>query len=134
METILIIEDNTTIRENLTEYLELEGYAGITVSYGKRGVALANTCIPDIILCDVLMQQMDGYEVLQSLLTTTATYKIPFIFSISMSEKVDRSEALRLGADDYIVKPFDMDQLVKMIKMWLLSGSDRALQNDLATE
>lgn len=71
------------------------------------------------------MSEMDGYEVLHSLLETSATYQIPFIFSTSMSERVERIEALSLGADDYIVKPFDMEVLLKMIKTWLRTGSDR---------
>jgi DNA-binding response OmpR family regulator len=66
-----------------------------------------------------------GYEVLHLLLDTSATYEIPFIFSTSMSEKVDRTEALRLGADDYIVKPFDLEVLLKMTKTWIKSGSNR---------
>ena len=125
MKTILVIEDNKDILENLTEYLEMEGYKILAANNGKRGVELARELIPDLIICDVLMQEMDGYRVLQLLLDTSETYEIPFIFSTSMSEKVDRTEALRLGADDYIVKPFDMDILLKMVEIWIKSGSNR---------
>jgi DNA-binding response OmpR family regulator len=127
METILLIEDNNEILENLTEYLEIEGYKILAASDGKSGVQLAIEFIPDLIICDVLMPEMDGHEVLHLLLETSATYQIPFIFSTSMSEQVDRKEALSLGADDYIIKPFDVEALLKMIKIWIKSGSSRHL-------
>jgi DNA-binding response OmpR family regulator len=119
MKTILLIEDNNEILENFTEYLEIEGYKVLGASNGKRGVELAMEFIPDLIICDVLMPEMDGHEVLRLLLETSKTHDIPFIFSTSMSEKVDRNEALALGADDYIIKPFDMELLLKMISTWL---------------
>jgi DNA-binding response OmpR family regulator len=125
MKTILVIEDNRDILENLTEYLEMEGYKILAANNGRRGIDLAREFIPDLIICDVLMQEMDGYEVLHSLLDMSETYEIPFIFSTSMSEKVDRTEALILGADDYIVKPFDMELLLKMAETWIKSGSNR---------
>jgi DNA-binding response OmpR family regulator len=127
MKTILLIEDNNEILENFTEYLELEGYKILGASNGKQGIELALKFIPDLIICDVLMPEMDGYEVLHSLLETSATYQIPFIFSTSMSERVERIEALSLGADDYIIKPFDMEVLLKMIKTWIKTGSDRRI-------
>jgi DNA-binding response OmpR family regulator len=127
METILLIEDNNEILENLTEYLEIEGYKILGASDGKKGVELAMEYIPDLIICDVLMPEMDGHEVLHLLLETSATHQIPFIFSTSMSEQVDRKEALRLGADDYIIKPFDVEALLKMVKTWVRSGSNRHL-------
>ena len=127
MKTILLIEDNNEILENFTEYLEIEGYRILAARSGKQGIELAVKFIPDLIICDVLMPEMDGYEVLHSLLETSATYQVPFIFSTSMSEKVDRSEALSLGADDYIIKPFDLEALLKMIKTWIRTGSDRHL-------
>jgi len=71
------------------------------------------------------MPEMDGHEVLHSLLETVKTYEIPFIFSTSMSEKVERAEALKLGADDYIVKPYELGTLLKMAEKWIASGSLR---------
>ena len=127
METILLIEDNPEILENFTEYLEIEGYKILGASNGMKGIELAVKFIPDLIICDVLMPEMDGYEVLHTLLETSATYQIPFIFSTSMSERVERSEALSLGADDYIIKPFDMEVLLKMIRTWLRAGIERRL-------
>jgi DNA-binding response OmpR family regulator len=134
MKTILVIEDTKDILDNLTEYLELEGYEILGANNGKKGVALAREFIPDLIICDVLMPEMDGYEVLHLLLDTAATYEIPFIFSTSMSETVDRAEALKLGANDYIVKPFDMELLLKMVKTWIKSGSTRRYDTTRNTE
>ena len=125
MKTILLIEDNNEILENFTEYFEIEGYKVLGASNGKSGVNIAREFIPDLIICDVLMPVMDGHEVLHLLLETSATYQIPFIFSTSMSEQVDRKEALGLGADDYIIKPFDLEILLKMVKTWIRSGSNR---------
>jgi len=125
MKTILLIEDTNDILENLTEYLEMEGYKVMVANNGNKGVALANKFIPDLIICDVLMREMDGHEVLRQLLSAPATYEIPFIFSTSMSEKFDKTTALRLGADDYLVKPFDPEDLVKLAKAWIHSGSKR---------
>jgi DNA-binding response OmpR family regulator len=125
METILLIEDNDSILENLTEYLEMEGYKILAANDGKKGVELAREFIPDLIICDVLMREMDGREVLNLILETPNTSGIPFIFSSAMSEKIDKLEALELGADDYIIKPYELETLLKMIKSWIKSGSKR---------
>jgi len=125
MQTILVIEDNQEILENLIEYLEMEGYKILVANNGQRGIELARELIPDLIICDVLMREMDGHEVLHLLLDSAKTYEIPFIFSTSMSEKVNRAEALKLGADDYIIKPFELEDLLKMVKTWIKSGSHR---------
>jgi len=125
MNTILVIEDNEHILENLTEFLELEGYKILGTNNGKRGVELAREFIPDLIVCDVLMHAMNGHEVLRLLLNSHATFRIPFIFSTSLSEKIDRAEAMLLGADDYIIKPFALEDLLKMIKARIQSGSTR---------
>ena len=123
MKTILLIEDNIDILENLTEYLKLEGYKIITANNGKSGVQLAKVFIPDLIICDTLMPGMDGYEVLRLLMETATTTDIPFIFNTSNSENIDREKALQLGADGYIVKPFEVEALLKMIKASIKSGS-----------
>jgi CheY-like chemotaxis protein len=125
MKTILVIEDNEDILANLVEYLEMEGYKILVANNGKKGVELARESIPDLIICDVLMREMDGHEVLHLLLDSAETYEIPFIFSTSMSEKINREEALNLGADDYIIKPFELEHLLKMVKTWIKSGSKR---------
>jgi DNA-binding response OmpR family regulator len=125
METILLIEDTNDILENLTEYLEMEGYNVLVANNGRKGIELAKEFMPDLIICDVLMHEMDGHEVLRLLLETAITHKISFIFSTSMSEKFDKKKSLELGADDYIVKPFELEALLKMAKSWIKSGSKR---------
>lgn len=125
MHTILVIEDNEDILENLTEFLEMEGYKILGANNGKRGIELAREFIPDLIVCDVLMHAMNGHEVLEVLLDSQTTFRIPFIFSTSMSETINRAEALLLGADDYIIKPFALEDLLKIVKTWIQSGSTR---------
>lgn len=119
MHTILLIEDNLEILDNLIEYLELEDYHVLFAINGEKGIALAKEFLPDLIICDVVMPDMDGHEVLHQLLNMVETCEIPFIFSTSLSEKIDRNQALLLGADDYIVKPFELDSLSKMIRTWI---------------
>ncbi len=114
MRTILLIDDNIEILENFKEYLELEGYKVLTSNNGNIGIALALEFIPDLIICDILMPGMDGYEVLHQLRESAKTCEIPFIFSSSKSEKTDRMYALKLGVDNYIVKPFEPKDLLKM--------------------
>ena len=125
METILVIEDNNEILENLIEYFEMEGYKILGANNGKRGIELAREFIPDLIVCDVVMHEMNGHELLQLLLKSAKTYEIPFIFSTSMSGTLNRTEAMLLGADDYIIKPFALEDLLKMVKTRIRSGSTR---------
>ncbi len=126
MGIILLIEDNSDILENLKECFELEGYDMLVCNNGKKGVELARMFVPDLIICDVLMPLMNGYEVLRLILETSNTSRIPFIFSTSNSEKVDREAALKLGADDYIVKPFKFPPLLEMAKTLIKKGSHRS--------
>ncbi len=116
MKTILLIEHNNDFLENLTEYLEIEGYNILGTNNGKIGLELANKFIPDLIVCDILMPKMDGYEVLRFLSETAQTSLIPFIFSTTMSEKNYLTRALEQGADDYLVKPYELDTLLKKVK------------------
>lgn len=125
MKTLLIIEDTEPILENLIEYFEMEGFKIYGACNGKIGVEMAEALTPDLIICDVLMPEMDGYQVLDKLLHMAKTREIPFIFSTSMSEKVNREQALKLGADDYIIKPFELEALLKMANSWIKSGSLR---------
>jgi DNA-binding response OmpR family regulator len=125
MKTILLIEDTAEILENFKEYLEMEGYKVLASNTGKQGIELAIEFIPDLIICDVLMPEMDGHEVLRLLLETAKVFEIPFIFSTSLSEKIDKAGALALGADEYIVKPFDPETLLEMIRVLIKSGSKR---------
>jgi len=119
MKTILIIDDNISFLENVSEFLEIEGYQTLMANNGKRGLELALEYLPDLIICDVLMHEIDGHEVLRLLLNSTKTFKIPFVFSTSLSENIDRIETLKLGADDYLVKPYEMEGLLKIVETWV---------------
>lgn len=125
VKTILLIEDTSAILENLTEYLKIEGYNVLGANNGKKGIEMAVEFLPDLIICDALMPGMNGHEVLQKLLSTAKTADIPFIFSTSMSEIIDRETALQMGADDYLVKPFELHTLLVIIRKWIKSGSGR---------
>jgi CRP-like cAMP-binding protein/ActR/RegA family two-component response regulator len=116
MKTILIIEDNLEIRENLAEILELDGYEVITAEDGIEGVSQAQDHLPDLILCDIMMPNLDGYGVLHMLSRNPQTMRIPFIFLTAKAEKVDIRKGMSLGADDYIVKPFDETDLLSAVE------------------
>ena len=116
MKKILVIEDNADVRENLAEILSLSGYEATTAENGKIGVAKAQTEVPDLILCDIMMPELDGYGVLHILSRQAVTADIPFIFLTAKAEKEDFRRGMSLGADDYIVKPFDDLVLLETIE------------------
>ena len=124
MKRILIIEDNPTVRENLEEVLELSNYEVITAENGKIGVQKALTESPDLILCDVMMPELDGFGVLRILDKKPATADIPLIFLTAKAEKNDFRKGMNLGADDYITKPYDDVELLDAVEM-RLKKSDR---------
>lgn len=103
----------------------MEGYRVLSATNGKSGIEIAAKNLPDIIICDVLMPEMDGYMVLKALKEEPATAEIPFIFSTSMSEKIDVAEAYKQGADDYLIKPFDLEDILKTIKNQLKKSKSR---------
>ena len=116
---ILIIEDNHDVRENLSEILVLSGYESVTAVNGKEGVQAALREMPNLILCDVMMPELDGYGVLRILSRNPATSQIPFIFLTAKTELADVRRGMTLGADDYITKPFDDVELLDTIEMRL---------------
>ena len=116
---VLVIEDNPDIRENIAEILELSGYEVKTAEHGKEGVRLAADYLPDLILCDVMMPELDGFGVLRILGQSPKTAHIPFIFLTAKAEKADFRKGMNLGADDYITKPFDDVELLDAIEMRL---------------
>jgi CRP-like cAMP-binding protein len=113
---ILIIEDNDDIRENVIEILELAGYTVAAAANGKAGVELAFADVPDIILCDIMMPEMDGYGVLYFLSKRPETMAVPFIFLTAKAEHFDRRKGMEMGADDYLTKPFDDMELLSAIE------------------
>lgn len=116
MKKILIIEDNTEVRENLSEILNLSGYQALAAENGKIGVEMALEQQPDLVLCDVMMPELDGFGVLHILSKQAKTADIPFIFLTAKAEKEDFRKGMSLGADDYIVKPFDDTTLLQTIE------------------
>ena len=116
MKKILVIEDNQDVRENLAEILTLSGYATSTAENGKIGAAKAQAEVPDLILCDIMMPELDGYGVLHILSRSAKTADIPFIFLTAKAEKEDFRRGMSLGADDYITKPFDDVALLQTIE------------------
>lgn len=116
---ILIIEDNLEVRENLMEILELSNYEVHAAENGVLGVEAALKNTPDIILCDVMMPELDGFGVLRILSKKPQTSDVPFIFLTAKAEKTDMRKGMNLGADDYITKPFDDVELLDAIEMRL---------------
>ena len=131
MSTILIIEDNNEVRENAAEILELSGYTVLTAPNGKDGVALAQTSHPDVVLCDIMMPELDGYGVLYMLRRHEATWHLPFIFLTAKTEKADMRKGMELGADDYLTKPFDGIELLNAVEVRLKKAE--ALRQKYAT-
>jgi CRP-like cAMP-binding protein/CheY-like chemotaxis protein len=127
MHKILVIEDADFVRENLSEILSLNGYDVIEAANGKIGVEKALAHIPDLIICDVMMPELDGYGVLQILGNNQKTADIPFLYLTAKAEKDDFRRGMSLGADDYISKPFDAAQLLQTIER-RLKKSERLRQ------
>jgi CRP-like cAMP-binding protein len=119
MKTILIIEDNLEVRENTAEILDLAGYHVITAENGKIGIDLAKNNRPDLIICDIMMPELDGYGVLHLLNKNNETASIPFIFLTAKTDKSDIRRGMNLGADDYLTKPFDDVELLDAIEIRL---------------
>ena len=119
MKTILIIDDHNEIRENIAEILTLGGYKALTAENGKKGVEMALKEKPSLIVCDVMMPELDGYGVLHLLRKNAETENIPFIFLTAKSERSDFRKGMEMGADDFITKPFDDLELLNAIEMRL---------------
>ncbi len=116
MKKILLIEDDIVLRENTAELLELSGYKVETASNGRAGVEVAKKYLPNLIVCDIMMPELDGYGVLESLSKIDATKFIPFIFLSAKTERQDIRKGMDLGADDYITKPFNEEELISAIE------------------
>src|SRR6201987_717972 len=116
MKTILLIEDNTDVRENTAEILELANYKVLQAENGKHGVELAVQNKPDLIICDIMMPVLDGYGVIHMLSKNPETASIPFIFLTAKTERGDFRKGMEMGADDYITKPFDDIELLRAVE------------------
>ncbi len=115
MKRILIIEDGPSIRETVLDLLEVEGFNVVGAENGKAGLELVQERSPDLILCDVVMPDLDGYGVLKALRRNPMTATIPFIFLTAKGMKEDIRQGMGLGADDYLIKPFSAEDLLRAI-------------------
>jgi two-component system, sensor histidine kinase and response regulator len=119
MKKILVIEDDTPVRNNIIELLNAEGYSSIGAKDGEEGTRLAWETIPDLIICDILMPNMDGFGVLARLKKEPRTITIPFLYLTALQDRQDRRKGMRLGADDFITKPFTREELLDAVRVGL---------------
>ncbi len=116
MKKILVIEDQPQMRRNIATILEMEGFEVLVAENGRSGLAATTKSTPDLIICDVMMPELDGYAVLQALREEKATAAIPFIFLTAKGEKTAQRAGMNLGADDYLAKPVARDDLLAAVR------------------
>ncbi len=126
---ILIIEDDLDVAEMLNAYFRVQGYDVFTVNWGEDGVRSCQTVHPDLVILDIRLPDIDGYEVARRLRADRRTADIPIIFLTEKRERVDRLQGLELGADDYITKPFDVQELRLRVRNALKRVSQGSLTN-----
>jgi YesN/AraC family two-component response regulator len=115
MKKILVIEDETQTLNIFMKCLEFEGFWAIDAKDGTTGIALAQTHLPDLIICDIMMPDMDGYAVLTALRQLRSTAPIPFIFLTAKVTMTDLRQGMAMGADDYLTKPCSIEQFLTAI-------------------
>ena len=125
MKKILVIEDEAETRENLVLMLEMEGFKPLSAPNGRKGVDIATKELPDLILCDVSMPELDGYGVLAALRANEKTIFIPFIFLTAKGDKKDLRTGMNLGADDYLTKPASAEEVLAAIDTRLSRHSEQ---------
>src|SRR5690348_12922549 len=115
MKKILVIEDEAETRDNLVLMLEMEGFRPLSAPNGRKGVEIAKRELPEVILCDVSMPELDGHGVLEALRADATTVSIPFIFLTARGDKKDLRIGMNLGADDYLTKPASAEEVLSAI-------------------
>ena len=126
MKKILVIEDEAEMRRNLATILRLEKFHPVAAENGRVGLELAKKEIPDLVLCDVMMPELDGYGVIAALREDPATVSVPFIFLTAKGEKPDIRAGMNLGADDYLTKPVAKADLLSAIRSRLERAAQQA--------
>lgn len=134
MKSVLVIDDNPGIRENTAEIMELAGYKTYTAENGKKGVELATKEKPDVIICDIMMPELDGYGVLHLLRKNPDTQHIPFIFLTAKTERTDLRKGMEMGADDYVTKPFEEIELLNAVEIRLKKAEVMQQKYALSTQ
>ena len=126
---ILIVEDDLDVADMLNAYFRVQGYEVFTVNWGEDGVRAASTARPELIILDIRLPDIDGYEVARRLRSDRKTSNIPIIFLTEKRDRADRLHGLELGADDYITKPFDVQELRLRVRNALRRASQDTLTN-----
>lgn len=134
MAKILVVEDQEPIRVNILELLDTQGYSVMGAENGRIAVELAHEFLPDLIVCDIIMPELDGHGVLQELRQEPVTSTIPFIFLTAKADKADVRQGMNLGADDYLVKPFTQRELLEAIAVRLNKHAQLSTQFDQRLE
>jgi PleD family two-component response regulator len=129
---ILIVEDDLDVAEMLNAYFRVQGYDVFTVNWGEDGVRAAQTVLPDLMILDIRLPDIDGYEVTRRVRTDRRTNEIPIIFLTEKRERIDRLQGFEVGADDYITKPFDVQELRLRVRNALKRVSQGSLTNPVS--
>lgn len=129
---ILIVEDDLDVAEMLNAYFRVQGYEVYTVNWGEDGVRAAQTVLPDLMILDIRLPDIDGFEVARRVRTDRRTSEIPIIFLTEKRERVDRLQGFEVGADDYITKPFDVQELRLRVRNALKRVSQGSLTNPVS--
>jgi DNA-binding response OmpR family regulator len=129
---ILIVEDDLDVAEMLNAYFRVQGYEVFTVNWGEDGVRAAQTILPDLLILDIRLPDIDGYEVARRVRSDRRTNEIPIIFLTEKRERVDRLQGFEVGADDYITKPFDVQELRLRVRNALKRVSQGSLTNPVS--
>ena len=129
---ILIVEDDLDVAEMLNAYFRVQGYEVFTVNWGEDGVRAAQTVLPDLLILDIRLPDIDGYEVARRVRTDRRTNEIPIIFLTEKRERIDRLQGFEVGADDYITKPFDVQELRLRVRNALKRVSQGSLTNPVS--
>src|SRR5512133_323598 len=126
---ILVIEDDLDVAEMLNAYFRAQGYEVFTVNWGEDGVRSCQTVHPDLVILDIRLPDIDGYEVARRLRGDRRTAEVPIIFLTEKRDRSDRLQGLEIGADDYITKPFDVQELRLRVRNALKRISQGSLTN-----
>ena len=132
MRKILVIEDESSLRKGICDVLSFEGYEVLEAENGIFGYEMTVVNMPDLILCDIMMPEMDGYDLLKLVRNNEATKLIPFVFLTALAERTDVRAGMELGSDDYISKPFTRDELIKVVETRLKKFGEIKEHADIA--